>query len=224
MYLEYHETPFYKKYNYKAVVRPCLENHSAPQNRGTVNVFIDARVEKTKLINDWVKTNLDKTLYRKSINTDQNTIFYFLDWASYKKFTKRFDHSLCEVSIPYPNQKLAQTNKNQNDLWYNRFPIKIVVNIDHSDVYINGMYAPNSNKFSLWCRENCRNEFKKSGYSGNVSFFFLDPIDALGFKLMFAVEIVSCDFPDNAQIEKSLNDRIIQAQKDLEIFKQGVAS
>lgn len=222
MYLEYHEKPFYKKYNYKAVVHACYENQSDPKWRGTVYDFKYDEIEKTQLINDWVEKNIPSDQYRKSTNADHNTIFYFSDWAPYKKFTERFDLSLAAVSLPYPNQKSAQTQKNSNHLWYNRFPIKIVVIIEDCEVRINGMYAPKANKFLLWCRENCRNEFKKSGYSGNVSFFFMDPIDAMSFKLMFADKIVSTDFPDHDQIEKSLKDRIRQAKKDLKIFKQGV--
>ena len=105
------------------------------------------------------------------------------------------------------NDTIVET-PGKTSLWYGRFPYKIVVDRHYTEPL-------------LWCGENCFEDFRKSGYSGNVSFFFMSPIDATGFKLMFSDDVTETKMPDDKIAAKLLRNRVKEAREDLKNFLDG---
>jgi hypothetical protein len=210
----YHEKPFYNKYHYRASV----SEYSPDWVRGSVQRH--AQEYLVPEINKWVETNLPAENVRFSSKHKNHNLFYFTDQYTYNQFVNKFKVEINEISIPVPDDQY-DVKKDKNPLWYGRFPYRIVLKAGYIDKGSDGVYHYNVDEYFLWCRANCQGDFRKSGLSGNISFFFLNPIDAMSFKLMFADVIVSTDLPDEKIARRILQQRVRDAKKDLKIFKQG---
>lgn len=227
MLKNFHDKPFYKEYHYKARASEPM-NLSHTQRRKILEYeskgyeyTISSNIE----INQWVKDNFLEGSYKTSYSNCNNDIFYFKEKKDLDQFIKQFPIEIMEISVPFPDDSIYNKQKIKPKIWYGKYPYKFVIHVDYIDKQMSeGIYSHGVAHYDHWCRQNCRSDYRKMGISGHVSFFFLDPIDAMGFKIMFSDKIISTDLPDIKEVEKILKDRVKQAKDDLKTFKMGVST
>lgn len=115
-------------------------------------------------------------------------------------------------------EKLEGTEpKREKLLWYDRFSYKITIDIERPDI----SEVAETDQITLWCDENLKHAYRKSGTWGNVSFFFSNKHDAIAFKLTFGDKVEKQEILTKKLAIKQLKNRIKQTEKDLEIYLEG---
>lgn len=108
--------------------------------------------------------------------------------------------------------------KEEKKLWYKRYPYKITIAL--------GQFTPQNDKneadtIERWCNENIQHDYMKSGTWGNVSFFFLNKLDAVAFKLTYCDIVEKQHVLNKKDTVKAMNRRIKQARDDLAVYLKG---
>lgn len=105
----------------------------------------------------------------------------------------------------------------EKTLWYDRFSYKITIFVDRP----NKQSVSETDQITLWCDENLKHAYRKSGTWGNVSFFFSNKHDAIAFKLTFGDKVEKQEILNKKIAVKELEKRIKQTKNDLEIYLKG---
>jgi len=204
--------PYYGKYNYKLELNLETGNFAA--------VKLATPKSQTKLFREIISF-LDKNIgvehYKTMHSWGAWKPIYITDETKLKIFLgSEYGIHAAYLYKPAPgfeDSKLAVSKPGTDALWYGRYPYKMVLRIRSVD--------PGLNEAIQWCQENCFGSYRKSGYTGKVSFFFVNPIDAVGFKLRFSDQVLQTQMPEKKIAEKLLRGRIKEAEKDLEDFLEG---
>jgi len=115
-------------------------------------------------------------------------------------------------------EKLEGTEpKREKLLWYDRFSYKITIDVERPDI----SEVAETDQITLWCDENLKHTYRKSGTWGNVSFFFSNKHDAIAFKLTFGDKVEKQEILTKKLAIKQLKNRIKKTEKDLEIYLEG---
>ncbi len=123
------------------------------------------------------------------------------------------------VYRPAPGyQTLTGTEpKKEKTLWYDRYSYKITVHVERPNKH----EMAETDNITLWCDENLKHAYRKSGTWGNVSFFFSNKHDAIAFKLTYGDKVEKQEILNKKIAVKKLKERIQKAEKDLEIYLKG---
>jgi len=107
----------------------------------------------------------------------------------------------------------GRSPKSERILYYNRFPYRVIFKLPRGGkIY----------ELVEWCEGNSEGDYKKTGYYGNVSFFFMRATDAAVMKLTWGDYVESTHMPDSSKIEPLLRENVVKAETDLEEFLEGV--
>ncbi len=204
--------PYYGKYNYKLELdlsngpySPVKSLHPKGEKKlfSEILRFLDSNIgsEHYKTMHSW---GAWKPIY--ITREDKLNDFLGSEYGKYATY-------LYKPAPGFEDSKLAVSKPGKDALWYGRYPYKVILWIINVDPELNDAVG--------WCHENCFGSYRKSGYTRNVSFFFINPIDAVGFKLRFSDESLKTQMPEKKIAEKLLRDRIKEAEKDLEDFLEG---
>ena len=197
---EYRTKPlYYKKYRYKVL----LSSH-----RGIKNI-------NWPTVKSWMEKNgYKKSSYRIAGVYDYYEV-YIEDDAQYKAFFNHYQKHIVQVCLPAPGyENLYESEDNKRTLWYNKYPYKLMVRGKNLSDPDNGPIA--------WCYENAKSDWCKNGIVDNISFFFMNPIDAFSFKLAFGHIITETHMPDLSEARIALVDRVNKAQTELDEFDKNV--
>lgn len=174
------------------------------------------KIQWMKLIHEFLKENIGDENYKR-IGHSCNSYWtvYIKDFEHLEIIEKVYKKQIWLIHKPAPGYEHLEGRapKQERILYYNRFPYRIVFNLPHD----NTIY-----ELVEWCEENSQSEFKKSGYFGNVSFYFMRPGDAAMMKLIWGDHVVDTHMPDASKIEPLLRDNIAKAEADLEDFLEGI--
>ena len=205
--------PYYGKYNFKLDTGAwqlrqqfgSLGSSVLTEKEGALKfiAFIKTSIKKENYLivnNSWSSWPM---VYVANID-DIDVIFA----SEYKKYIWCFT----KPSPGYVNAKKIK-KEDRNTLWYGRFPYRIILNISDNLEFEETLE---------WCEENVQKKYSKSGNLNKVSYYFINSIDAMAFKLRFSDWLHDTKIPDNKLAKKLLKNRIKQAEKDLEIFLEGV--
>ncbi len=206
------KSPYYGKYKYKIEI--SLAKH--------VSALRWTAKDENKIFNK-ILAFLDKNIGSENYKT----VFGWRHWRRVylngevnlnKILDSKYAQYIEYVYRPAPgfedNTSKEQSKPGKNALWYGRYPYKVVLDVPP---FIDGTL----NEIEHWCYENCFGSYRKSGYTGNVSFFFVNPIDATGFKLMFSDRVIKTEMPKKKIAENLLRSRIKEARTDLKDFLEG---
>jgi len=105
----------------------------------------------------------------------------------------------------------------EKTLWYDRYSYKITIFVDRP----NKQSVSETDQITLWCDENLKHAYRKSGTWGNVSFFFSNKHDAIAFKLTYGDKVEKQEILNKKLAVKELEKRIRQTENDLKIYLEG---
>lgn len=199
--------PYYGKYRYKLETGHFHIGNSITKNE---------EKQIGKEIEDYIKANIKKENYMivRYCYTPWPKI-YIVDKKDIDLiFASEYEKYIWYFTKPSPGYENAVKPKKEdlNSLWYGRYPYKIILRVeDHL----------NLEETLEWCEENMATNYSKTGYSGSVSYFFINAVDAMAFKLRFSDWIRETKIPDTKQAKRLLQKRVDEAKKDLEIFLEG---
>lgn len=197
--------PFFGKYKFKVELSDYTNDSLyRSSSKGRKITFEEIQEYLGTFDEETYKTRPPQYLCYIPVYIDEEDVLETFLKSKYKKY-------VVNVFRPAPGYDANDTTAitpGKTSLWYGRFPYKIVVNRHYTEPL-------------LWCGENCFGDFRKSGYNSNVSFFFMNPIDATGFKLMFSDDVVETKMSDNKIAVKLLRNRVKEARADLKNFLDG---
>lgn len=198
--------PYYKKYKYKLELDLSIINSKKAQGTLIIELydFLDLNIgtKNYKPMFYW-------SYFAQIYLTNDNTLDIIRN-SIYGKCIK----CLWRPAPGFEDIKNIKPNKpGESALWYGRFPYKIIIEIKSADIELI--------EAEHWCLENCFSSYRKSGYAGDVSFFFISSIDAIGFKLRFSDQIITTKMPSKKIAEQLFRKRIEDAKVDLNDFLEG---
>jgi len=211
MFIEYRKkTPYFKKYYHK--IETCDRNRFIKIVNGTALTIKYSSEE----FHEYIKNNFNEDDYFLSGNESSWPDVYLVKREDCLKILKsKFSDYIFYVYMTSPGY--IKNNKdfinNKAKLWHNRYPYKFVVLIN-TDLELN--------KILTWCEENVYDRYRKSGYKNEVSFYFLNQLDATSFKMHFSDIIVKTYVIEKNIASKILKNKILEAQNDLKIFLEGI--
>lgn len=202
--------PYYRKYKYKIELELSPNGGKAKGYKSLVHdmfVFFNKNIGSTNYRQSsgwcyWIQIYLT--------NDDSLNMVLGSDYRKYLKCLWRPAPGFENIN----SEKVSKPGKNA--LWYGRYPYKIIIKIESGTTELH--------EAEYWCLENCFSDHRKSGYSNSVRFFFINPIDATGFKLRFSDQIVNTEMPTDKIAEQLLRNRIKEAKIDLNDFLEGGSS
>lgn len=202
--------PYYGKYRYKLDVGVFFPIQQAGLTK------TKERKEALEFIG-YIKKNIKKENYLMVFNNwSKWPVVYIANKDEVEIVIKsKFNKYIWCFTKPAPGyENKKKPNKDEiTSLWYNRYPYKIVLRLN-DNIEIEETLE--------WCEENISRNYTKSGYMGNISYFFINSIDAMAFKLRFSDTVTETKITDDKTAKKWLKDRIRRAEEDLETFLEGV--
>lgn len=202
--------PYYGKYRYKLDVGVFYTTQPAGWTKAK------ERKETLEFI-DYIKKNIKEENYLMVFNSwSRWPVVYIANKDEVEIVIKsRFKIYIWCFTKPAPGyENKKKPNKDEiTSLWYNRYPYKIVLRLD-DNIEIEETLE--------WCEENISRNYTKSGYMGNISYFFINSIDAMAFKLRFSDNVKDTKITDDKTAKRWLKDRIRRAEEDLKTFLEGV--
>lgn len=197
--------PFFGKYKFKVELSDYPNGQIYHSSRNGRKISFEEIEKYLETLDEGTcKTRWPQYLCYIPIYITEEDVLETVLKSKYKKYVA----TVFRPAPGYEENDTIITKPGKNTLWYGRYPYKIIVNRHYTEPL-------------LWCGANCFGDFRKSGYSGNVSFFFMSPIDATGFKLMFSDDVVETKMPENKIAVKLLRSRVKEARADLKNFLDG---
>ena len=200
MYTHYRMShPYFGLYKYKISITYDVKENEATFKDRILNV-------RQFLTSNWKRN--DDFKFSNSWNV------YLRDKDVFESLTNAFPDSIQTVYLPAPGYEHLDGRKPRQSrvLWYDKFTYKILLKT---------VSRTESLEILSWCKNNLRGDCKHSSGYASASFYFMNSMDAVAFKLKYSDKIMETEIADVKKASKELKKRIKQATQEYYDYLEG---
>lgn len=200
MYTQYRMSyPYFGLYKYKISLVRNFQEHE--------NIFLN----RITTIKDFLKNNWKDGKDYKFTNAWN---IYLRDKDVFDNVANNNYNAIQTVYLPAPGyEHLVGKPPRQNKiLWYDKFPYKILLdNIERGETVV----------YLDWCKKNLKGETKCSSGYNSASFYFMNSMDAVAFKLQHGDKVAGTYVADSDKAAELLKERIERANREYYDYIEG---